>query len=237
MNTEPQRPVAMITAASQGIGLAIAQELARRGYAVALLARSARAIEEAAKLGGIGIEGSVAEPADLARFHEATMTRFGAVDAVVNNTGHPPKGDLLSISDEDWRAGADLILLNVIRLARLVVPGMQARRKGAFVNVSAFAALSPDLAYPVSSTLRAGLSAFTKLFAQRYAADGIRMNAVLPGFVDSYPVDAARVASIPMGRYGAVGELAQTVAYLLSDEASYITGQSLLVDGGMVRGL
>jgi len=202
---------------------------------VSLLARTDRVLLEAERLGGMGTIGSVAIPDDLAKFHAATVARFGAVDAVVNNTGHPPKGDLLDISDEDWRSGADLILLNVIRLARLVVPGMKVKKKGAFVNVSAFAAESPDLAYPVSSTLRAGLTAFTKLFAQRYAAEGIRMNAVLPGFVDSYPVDAARVASIPMGRYGRVGELAQTVAYLLSDESSYVTGQSILVDGGMVR--
>lgn len=237
MSEPARRPVAMITAASQGIGLAVAAELARRGYAVSLLARSDAVRAAAEQLGGIGTVGSVAEPADLARFHQATVARFGAVDAVVNNTGHPPKGDLLAVSDDDWRQGADLILLNVIRLARLVVPDMQSRKKGAFVNISAYGAVTPDLTYPVSSVLRAGLDAFTKLFAQRHAADGIRMNALLPGFVDSYPVDTARVASIPMGRYGRVGEVAGTAAFLLSDEASYITGQSILIDGGMVRSI
>jgi len=235
MSQAPRRPVAMIAAASQGIGLGIAEELAGRGYAVSLLARTERVLAQAEKLGGIGTVGSLVEPADLAKFHAATVARFGAVDAVVNNTGHPPKGDLLAISDGEWRAGVDLILLNVIRLARLAVPAMQLRRQGAFVNISSYGAETPDLAYPVSSTLRAGLAAFTKLFAQRYAADGIRMNAVLPGFVDSYPVDAARVAAIPMGRYATVSEVAQTAAFLLSDEAAYITGQSILVDGGLVR--
>src|SRR5579862_5880596 len=188
MSNAARRPVAMITAASQGIGFAIAEELAKRGYAVSLLARSDRVLLEGEKLGGMGTVGSVAAPEDLARFYDDTVRRLGPVDAVVNNTGHPPKGDLLSISDEEWRTGVDLILFNVIRLARLAVPDMQKRKKGAFVNVSAFAAQSPDLVYPVSSTLRAGLGAVTRLFAQRYAPDNIRMNAVLPGFVDSYPV-------------------------------------------------
>ena len=237
MSEAARRPVAMITAASQGIGLAVAAELASRGYAVSLLARSEAVHAAAEKLGGLGTVGSVTEAADLARFHQATVARFGGIDAVVNNTGHPPKGDLLGIGDDDWRQGTDLILMNVIRLARLVVPEMQRRKRGAFINISAYGAVTPDLAYPVSSTLRAGLGAFTKLFAARYAPDNIRMNAVLPGFVDSYPVDAARVAAIPLGRYGRVGELAHTVAYLLSDDASYVTGQSLLVDGGMARGM
>jgi NAD(P)-dependent dehydrogenase (short-subunit alcohol dehydrogenase family) len=235
--SEPARPVAMITAASQGIGLAIATELAGRGYAVSLLARRDTVKGVAEKLGGLGTIGSVTEPADLARFHQATVARFGTVDAVVNNTGHPPKGDLLAVTDENWHQGTDLILLNVVRLARLVVPEMQKRKKGAFLNISAYGAVTPDLAYPVSSVVRAALDGFTKLFAQRYAADGIRMNALLPGFVDSYPVDAARVASIPMGRYGTVGELAKTAAFLLSDAAAYITGQSILLDGGMVRSI
>lgn len=237
MSPAASRPVAMITAASQGIGLAAAQELAHRGYAVSLLARSERVLAAAAALGGLGTVGSVTDAADLARFHAATIERFGTVDAVVNNTGHLPKGDLLEVSDQDWNTGVDLVLFNVIRLARLVVPGMQRRKKGAFVNISAYGAVTPDLVYPVSSVLRAGLDAFTKLFAQRYAADGIRMNAILPGFVDSYPVDAARVAAIPLGRYGTVGELAKSIAWLLSDDSAYITGQSILFDGGMVKSI
>lgn len=237
MSEVSSRPVAIVTAASQGIGLACAQELAKRGYAVSLLARTDRVKGIAEGLGGIATVGSVAEPADLARLHAAPMEKFGRIDSVVNNTGGPPKGDLLAINDADWGQGVDLILLNVVRLARLVVPEMQKRKAGAFVNISAYGAVTPDLAFPISSVLRAALGSFTKLFAQRYAAYGIRMNAILPGFVDSYPVNAERVASIPMGRYAKTGELAGTVAFLLSGEASYITGQSILFDGGMVRSI
>ncbi|HEY1721423.1 MAG TPA: SDR family oxidoreductase [Magnetospirillaceae bacterium] len=237
MSEVSSRPVAIVTAASQGIGLACAQELAKRGYAVSLLARSERVKGIAEGLGGIATVGSVTEAKDLATLHAVTMEKFGRIDAVVNNTGSPPKGDLLAIEDDAWRQGSDIILMNVIRLARLVVPEMQKRKSGAFVNISAYGAITPDLAFPVSSVLRAALGSFTKLFAQRYAADGIRMNAILPGFVDSYPVNAERVASIPMGRYAKTTELAGMVAYLLSEESVYVTGQSILFDGGMVRSI
>lgn len=232
-----KRQVAMVTAASKGIGYAVAQELAQRGYAVALLARSTDIVSKAEKLGGLGVVGSVTEPNDLAKFFGATFERFGRIDAVVNNTGHPPKGDLLALTDEQWLDGTNLILMSVIRLARLVIPTMQEAKRGAFVNISSFAAVTPELVNPVSPTLRAGLAAFTKLFSQRYAVDGIRMNSVLPGFIDSYPEDSNRVASIPLGRYGRTDELAKNVCYLISSEASYITGQSILVDGGLVRAI
>lgn len=229
--------VAIVTAASKGMGAAIARELARRGYRLALFATSDAVDALAAELGGIVVRGSVTEPADLQRLVDATLERWGRIDALVNNTGHPPKGDLLAIPDADWHLGLDLILVNVVRLARLVTPAMERAGKGAIVNISAFGAVQPGAAYPVSSVLRAGLSAFTKLYADRYAASGIRMNSVLPGFIDSYPEKPELIAQIPAKRFGTVGEIAATTAFLLSDEAGYITGQNLLVDGGLVKGI
>ena len=127
--------------------------------------------------------------------------------------------------------------LNVVRPTRLVTPIMQKQKKGAIVNISTYAVFEPDPAFPTSGVFRAGLAVFTKLFADRYAADGIRMNNVLPGFIDSFPETEANVARIPMKRYGHVEEIADTVAFLVSDAAGYITGQNLRVDGGITRGV
>jgi NAD(P)-dependent dehydrogenase (short-subunit alcohol dehydrogenase family) len=230
-------PVAIVTAASKGMGAAIARELAARGYRLALMARS-EAIETLAQdLGGIALQGSVTESADLERLVALARERYGRIDAVVNHTGHPPKGDLLAISDADWHLGLDVVLMNVVRMSRLVTPLMAEAGGGAIVNVSSFAAFEPDPDFPVSASLRTALAAFTKLYADRYARDGIRMNNVLPGFIDSLPEKAERKARIPLERYGTVEEVAKTVAFLLSRDAGYITGQNILVDGGLVRGL
>lgn len=229
------RPVALITAAGRGIGAACARELADAGYAVALLSPSDHAERLAGELKGIGMRGDVTVAADLDAFVGAAMHRWGRVDAVVNNTGHPPKGELLAIDDAEWRQGLDLLLLNVVRMARLVTPLMEGQGGGSIVNISGLAAEEPYLAYPVSSVLRAGLGAFTKLYADRYARAGIRMNTVLPGFVDNYPVDDATRAAIPLGRAVTTAEVARTVRFLVSADATGITGQSLRVDGGLGR--
>lgn len=227
--------VAIVTAAGRGMGAAIAQELATQGYQLALMSVSSRSVDLAEQLGGWGMQGSVTNPADLAQLVEGALSRYGRVDALVNNTGHPPKGELLQISDDDWHTGLDMILLNVARLARLVTPIMQKQGSGSIVNISTFAALEPSLAFPVSSALRAALASYTKLYADRYAADRIRMNSVLPGLIESYAVDEGTLAKIPTGRAGSVNEIAKTVAFLLSDDAGYITGQNLRVDGGIAR--
>ncbi|MGO4705631.1 SDR family oxidoreductase [Microvirga sp. 2MCAF38] len=229
--------VAIVTAASKGMGAAIARELHARGYRVALLARSAGIQDLARELDGLAVEGSVTEPADLEKLVSATLDRYGRIDAVVNHTGHPPKGELLAIPDSDWHLGLDVVLMNVVRMSRLVTPIMEKAGKGAIVNISSFAAFEPDPDFPVSAALRTALSAFTKLYADRYAKAGIRMNNILPGFIDSLPEKAERTARIPMGRYGTVAEVAKTTAFLLSDDAGYITGQNIMVDGGLVKGL
>ncbi|HTY42036.1 MAG TPA: SDR family oxidoreductase, partial [Thermoanaerobaculia bacterium] len=210
------RPVALVTAASRGIGAACARELARRGYRLALLARSEGLKDLARELDAVAVTGSVSEAADLERLVAAAVERFGRVDAVVNNTGHPAKGDLLALADADWEAGVDLILLSVVRMARLATPHFLRQGGGAIVNVSSLWAAEPQLDAPVSSTLRAALSAFTKLYADRYAKDRIRMNCLLAGFVTTYPVPEKFFQAIPMARVSEPEEVARVAAFLLS---------------------
>ena len=228
-----EKPVALIVGGGSGIGADAARKLSENGYDIAVLSSSGKGEALGNSLGGLGFTGSNLVPEDLKSFVDATVERFGRIDAVVNCTGHGPKGDILSITDEEWHLGMDYYLLNVIRVARLVLPIMQKQGKGSIVNISTFAVFEPDPDFPTSAVFRAGLAGFTKLFSTQYAAEGIRMNNILPGFIDSLPEKADRVARIPTGRYARVEELSETVAFLASDASSYITGQNLRVDGGL----
>src|ERR687894_1852930 len=226
---------AIVTAAGSGMGAACARELASRGYTVALMSPSGKAEDLAKELGGLGLTGSVTEYADLESLVGETLDRYGRIDGVVNSTGHPASGEILELTDEEWREALDLVVLNVVRIARLVTPVMLRQGGGATVNVSTFSAFEPSPAFPLSSSLRPALAGFTKLYADRYAADGVRMNNVLPGYIESFEIDEETRESIPMRRRGTLEEIAKAVAFLVSSDSSYMTGQNLRVDGGLTR--
>ncbi len=226
---------AIIVAGGSGMGAAAARRLAQDGFGVAILSSSGKGEALAAELGGVGITGSNQSPDDLKRLVDATLARWGRIDALVNSAGHGPKGPILDITDEQWHAGLDVYLMNVIRPARLVAPVMVKQKAGAIINISTAWTFEPSAMFPTSGVFRAGLAAFTKIFADTYAADNVRMNNVLPGWIDSLPATDERRRSVPMQRYGSTAEIAATIAFLASDGAAYITGQNIRVDGGLMR--
>lgn len=227
--------VALISAGGSGMGAAAARRLAQDGYRVAILSSSGKGEALAKELGGLGLTGSNQSNEDLQRLVDLTMQRWGRIDALVSSAGHGPRGPVLEISDEDWHTGMDVYFLNAVRPARLVAPIMAAQGGGAIVNISTAWAFEPAEMFPTSAVFRAGLASFTKIFADSYAAKNVRMNNVLPGWIDSLPATEERRESVPMGRYGKAEEIAATIAFLLSDGAGYITGQNIKVDGGLTR--
>lgn len=217
------------------MGAAAARRLATDGFRVAILSSSGKGEALAGELGGVGVTGSNQSDADLKRLVDAAMERYGRIDALVNSAGHGPRAPILELTDAQWRTGMDVYFMNVVRPTRLVTPIMVAQGGGAIVNVSTFAAFEPDPVFPTSGVFRAGLAAFTKLFADRYAADNVRMNNVLPGFIDSLPEQEQFRERIPMGRYGKVEEVAELIALIASDRVAYLTGQNIRIDGAITR--
>ena len=230
-----EEKVAIITAGGSGMGAGAARKLAEIGYRVAILSSSGKGEALAEELGGLGVTGSNQSNEDLKRLVDLTAERWGRVDVLVNSAGHGPRAPILDLSDDDWHRGMEVYFLSAVRPTRLVTPIMQTQRSGVIINISTFAAFEPDPVFPTSGVFRAGLAAYTKLFADRYAAENIRMNNVLPGFIDSLPEKQEFRDRIPMGRYGKTEEIAEVVAFLASDGAGYITGQNLRVDGGITR--
>jgi NAD(P)-dependent dehydrogenase (short-subunit alcohol dehydrogenase family) len=229
--------VAVVTAGGSGMGAAAARRLAGEGFKVAILSSSGKGEALAQELGGIGVTGSNQSNDDLRRLVDMAMSSWGRIDVLVNSAGHGPRAPVLEISDDDWHKGMDVYLMNVIRPVRLVTPVMQAQRSGSVINISTAWAFEPSPMFPTSAVFRAGLAAFTKLFADTYAAENIRMNNVLPGWIDSLPATEERRQSVPMQRYGKSEEIAATVAFLASEGAAYITGQNIRVDGGLMRSI
>lgn len=230
-----EEKVAIITAGGSGMGAASARRLAADGFKVAVLSSSGKGEALAQELGGIGVTGSNQSADDLKRLVDATAEKWGRIDALVNSAGHGPRKQVLELTDEDWHTGIDVYFLNVVRPARLVTPIMQRQKSGAIINISTAWAFEPSSMFPTSAVARAGLAAFTKIFADTYAADNIRMNNVLPGWIDSLPATDERRVGVPMKRYGTSAEIAATVAFLASEGAAYITGQNIRVDGGVTR--
>ncbi|NYT32911.1 SDR family oxidoreductase [Rhizobium sp. WYCCWR 11128] len=227
--------VAIITAGGSGMGAQAAKRLAADGFKVAILSSSGKGEALAAELGGIGVTGSNQSNDDLKRLVDATMEKWGRVDVLVNSAGHGPRAPITEITDEQWHAGMDIYFMNVVRPVRLVTPIMQAQKSGAIVNISTAWVSEPSAMFPTSAVFRAGLAAYTKIYADTYAGDGIRINNVLPGWIDSLPATEERRDSVPMKRYGTSAEVAATISFLVSEGAGYITGQSLRIDGGLTR--
>lgn len=250
--------VAMIAAASKGLGKACALALAREGCRVSICARNeetlAQAAEEILPAGEvISVKADVSSPADLESWHRQTVERFGEVDILVTNTGGPPVKRFMELSDEQWLAGVESTLMNVVRLSRMVIPGMQAKRWGRIIHLTSLVAKQPIDELTISSTLRAGLTGLTKTMANQVGPDGITVNAILTGHIltdRQYALAEVRVrergltyeqyfagaaAEIPLRRLGEPREVGEVVAFLASERASYLNGVSLQVDGGAIR--
>ena len=227
--------IAMITAGGSGMGAEAAKRLAADGFKVAILSSSGKGEKLAESLGGLGVTGSNQSPDDLHRFVDLTMARWGRIDVLVNSAGHGPRAPILEITDEQWHLGMDIYLMNVIRPTRIVTPLMVKQKAGAIINISTAWTFEPSAMFPTSAVFRAGLAAYTKIFADQFAPSNVRMNNVLPGWIDSLPTTEERRQSVPMQRYGKSEEVAATIAFLASDGAGYITGQNIRVDGGITR--
>ena len=227
--------VAVLTAAGTGMGADAAKKLASKGFKISILSSSGKGEQLANDLGGIGVTGSNQSENDLKKLIDATLGKWRRIDVLVNSAGHGPRGAVLEITHEDWHLGLETYFLNVVRSTRLVTPIMRKQRSGLIINISTYAVFEPDAAFPTSGVFRAGLAAFTKLFADKYAPDNIRMNNVLPGFIATFSEKDEIRERIPLRRYGTVDEISELIGFLASEGAGYITGQNLRVDGGVTR--
>lgn len=230
-----EQKVALITAGGSGMGAEAARRLAADGFKIGILSSSGKGEKLASELGGLGVTGSNQSVDAVQKLVDGALKRWGRIDALVNSAGHGPRKPILDITDDDWRMGMDVYFLSAIRPTRLVTPVMQKQKSGVIVNISTAWAFEPSAMFPTSAVFRAGLASFTKVYADTYAGDNIRMNNVLPGWIDSLPATAERSDSVPLKRYGTSREIAATISFLVSDGAAYITGQNIRVDGGVTR--
>jgi len=229
------KKVAALIASGTGMGADAAKHLHSKGYNISIMSSSGKGQKLANDLGGLGYTGSNLLSKDIKEFVDKTLNKYGKIDVLVNSAGHGPKGDILEISDDDWYKGMEVYFLNVVRASRIITPIMQKQKNGSIINISTFAIFEPESNFPTSGVFRSGLAAFTKLHSDKYAKDNIRMNNILPGFIDSMPAKEEFLKRIPLQRLGKVGEISAVVEMLASDGGAYITGQNLRVDGGITR--
>ena len=229
------KKVVALIASGTGMGADAAKHLHSKGYDIAIMSSSGKGEKLAKDLNGLGFTGSNLLSKNIKDFIDMVYKKYGKIDVLVNSAGHGPKGDILKINDEEWVKGLEVYFLNVVRATRIITPIMQKQNNGSIINISTFAIFEPDASFPTSGVFRAGLAAFTKIYADKYAKYNIRMNNVLPGFIDSLPAKEEFLKKIPLQRYGKVSEISTVVEMLASDGGAYITGQNIRVDGGITR--
>ena len=227
--------VAVLIAAGSGMGADAAKRLSRDGFKVAIMSSSTKAKKLADKLKGIGYIGSNLDPNDIKDFFNFVLKKWGRVDVLVNSAGHGPKGNILDITDKEWMKGMEIYFLNVIRAVRIVTPIMKRQKNGSIINISTYATFEPEKYFPTSGVMRAGLASFCKIYSDDYSKFNIRINNILPGFIDSLKTKKGFIDRVPLKRPGKVSEISSVVSLLSSKEGSYITGQNIRVDGGITR--
>ena len=227
--------VCVIIGGGKGMGAAVAREMNKRRYKLALMSPSENCEKLANELDGIAVRGKAENATDTQALFDATMEKYGRIDSLLIHVGGPPKGDLLDIADEDWIKANEMVLLPVIRMSKLVTPIMKDQGGGSILNITTFSAFEPSLTFPTSSVYRVGVSSFTKLYSDRYGSNNIRMNCLLPGFTDSLDLPQKFADMSTFKRLASPEEQARAAAFLLSDESTYITGQSIRSDGGVTR--
>ena len=229
------KKVSVLIAAGSGMGADAAKTLAKDGFKIAIMSSSGKGERLAKKLNGIGFTGSNLETENFKKFIDIVIKKWGRIDVLVNSAGHGPKGSILEINDEEWVKGLETYFLNVVRAARVVTPIMKKQKYGSIINISTYAIFEPEKSFPTSGVMRAGLSSFTKIYSDEYAKYNIRMNNILPGFINSLKTRKNFIKRVPLKRAGKVEEISAVVKLLASKEGSYITGQNIKVDGGITR--
>ena len=231
------KKIAVLIAAGTGMGADAAKSLAKEGFKIGIMSSSGKGEKLAKKLGGIGFTGSNLDPNNIKIFIDIVIKKWGRIDVLVNSAGHGPKGEILKISDQEWLQGMETYFLNVVRASRIVTPIMKKQKSGSIINISTFAVFEPEKSFPTSGVMRAGLSSFAKIYADEFAKFNIRMNNILPGFIDSLHPNKKFIKRVPLKRPGKVQEVSAVINLLASNDGSYITGQNIRVDGGITRSL